>query len=216
VNSDTIEETAERLRSALVDQVVKERRVHTLRIKVAMQTVPRHVFVPDASLEEAYADSTVNIKQNSDGTSISCASQPSVVGLMLEQLQPQPGDKVLELGAGTGYNAGLLAHLVGEGGHVTTIDVDDDLVDGARSHLAAAGIETSPSYGAAMEHLATPMARPTTASLRRSVRTVSRTPGWTSSRPAVDCSCPSDCAAASPARSPTSTRTVPGSPSAAR
>jgi hypothetical protein len=98
-----------------------------------MQTVPRHVFVPDASLEEAYADSTVDIKQNSDGTSISCASQPSVVGLMLEQLQPQPGDKVLELGAGTGYNAGLLAHLVGEGGHVTTIDVDDDLVDGAVS-----------------------------------------------------------------------------------
>jgi protein-L-isoaspartate(D-aspartate) O-methyltransferase len=143
VNSDTIEEaetTAERLRSALVDQVVQEGRVRTPRIKVAMQTVPRHVFVPDASLEEAYADSTVDIKQNSDGTSISCASQPGVVGLMLEQLQPQPGDKVLELGAGTGYNAALFAHLVGEDGHVTTIDVDDDLVDGARSHLAAAGI----------------------------------------------------------------------------
>lgn len=60
---------------------------------------------------------------------------------MLEQLQPQPGNRVLELGAGTGYNAGLLAHLVGGGGHVTTIDVDDDIVEGALSGLAAARIE---------------------------------------------------------------------------
>ena len=58
---------------------------------------------------------------------------------MLDQLEAQPGERILELGAGTGYNAALLAHLVGEGGHVTTIDVDDDLVEGARAHLAAAG-----------------------------------------------------------------------------
>ena len=144
LNSDLTGEadiTAERLRNALVDHVVQDGRVHTPRIEAAMRTVPRHLFVPDASLEEAYADSAVTIKHDSDGTPISCASQPGVVGLMLEQLQPQPGDNVLELGAGTGYNAGLLAHLVGQGGRVTTIDVDDDLVDGARSHLAAAGIE---------------------------------------------------------------------------
>ncbi|WP_329317978.1 methyltransferase, FxLD system [Streptomyces sp. NBC_01262] len=144
VNSDTIEDTrtpAERLRDALVDQVIKEGRVHTPRVEEALRTVPRHLFVPDAPLEDAYANSTVHVKHDDDGTSISCASQPGVVGLMLEQLQPQPGDKVLELGAGTGYNAGLLATLVGDGGHVTTIDVDDDLVDDARSHLATAGIE---------------------------------------------------------------------------
>lgn len=144
VNSDTVKDphtAAEHLRIALVDQIVKEGRVHTPRIKVAMQTVPRHLFVPDASLDEAYANSTVDIKHNSDGASISCASQPGVVGTMLEQLQPQPGHNVLELGAGTGYNAALLGHLVGSDGHVTTIDVDDDLVDGARAHLAAAGIE---------------------------------------------------------------------------
>ncbi|MEV6012607.1 methyltransferase, FxLD system, partial [Streptomyces sp. NPDC051976] len=65
--------------------------------------------------------------------------QPGVVALMLDQLEAQPGDRILELGAGTGYNAALLAHLVGESGHVTTLDVDDDLVEGARAHLAAAG-----------------------------------------------------------------------------
>jgi protein-L-isoaspartate(D-aspartate) O-methyltransferase len=98
------------------------------------------VFVPEASLEDAYANAPVHIKYDTDGTSISCASQPGVVALMLDQLDAQPGERILELGAGTGYNAGLLAHLVGESGHVTTLDVDDDLVEGARAHLAAAGI----------------------------------------------------------------------------
>jgi protein-L-isoaspartate(D-aspartate) O-methyltransferase len=142
VNNDPTDQlpTADRLRHALVDKVVAEGRVRTPSIKEAMQTVPRHVFVPGASLEQAYANSTVDIKRAEDGTSISCASQPGVVGLMLEQLQVEPGHNVLELGAGTGYNAGLLGHLVGPFGHVTTIDVDDDLVTNARSHLAAAGI----------------------------------------------------------------------------
>ncbi|MFB1049316.1 methyltransferase, FxLD system, partial [Streptomyces chrestomyceticus] len=83
-----------------------------------LRTVPRHVFVPDASLEDAYANAPVHIKYDTDGTSISCASQPGVVALMLDQLDVRPGQRVLELGAGTGYNAGLLAHLVGASGHV--------------------------------------------------------------------------------------------------
>ena len=144
VNTDTITEataSAEHLRNALVDQLVKDGHVHTSRVEEAMRTVPRHVFVPAAPLEGAYANTTVSIKDTENGESISCASQPSIVGLMLEQLQPQPGERVLELGAGTGYNAALLAHLVGESGHVTTIDVDDDIVEGARSHLTAAGIQ---------------------------------------------------------------------------
>lgn len=60
--------------------------------------------------------------------------------MMLEQLQIEPGHRVLELGAGTGYNAALMAAIAGKAGHVTTIDVDDDLVDNARKHLAAADI----------------------------------------------------------------------------
>ena len=143
VNTDTITTPAadaERLRNALVDQLRAEGHARTTAVETALRTVPRHVFVPDASLEDAYANTPVHIKYDTDGTSISCVSQPSVVALMLDQLDVQPGQRVLELGAGTGYNAGLLAHLVGESGHVTTLDVDDDLVDGARTHLAAAGI----------------------------------------------------------------------------
>ncbi|MFF3822196.1 methyltransferase, FxLD system [Streptomyces bluensis] len=143
VNTDTITTPtadAERLRNALVDQLRTDGHARTPAVETALRTVPRHVFVPDASLEDAYANAPVHIKYDTDGTSISCASQPGVVALMLDQLDAQPGERILELGAGTGYNAGLLAHLVGENGHVTTLDVDDDLVEGARAHLAAAGI----------------------------------------------------------------------------
>ncbi|WP_416479096.1 methyltransferase, FxLD system [Streptomyces sp. LKA04] len=131
---------AERLRNALVDQLRADGHARTPAVETALRTVPRHVFVPEATLEDAYANAPVHIKYDTDGTSISCASQPGVVALMLDQLDAQPGERILELGAGTGYNAGLLAHLVGESGHVTTLDVDDDLVEGARAHLASAGI----------------------------------------------------------------------------
>lgn len=142
VNTDTITtptSDAERLRNALVDQLRADGIARTPAVETALRTVPRHVFVPDVPIEDAYANAPVHIKYDTDGSSISCASQPGVVALMLDQLDARPGERVLELGAGTGYNAGLLAHLVGESGHVTTLDVDDDLVEGARAHLSAAG-----------------------------------------------------------------------------
>ncbi len=58
---------------------------------------------------------------------------------MLEQLELQPGQNVLEIGAGTGYNAALMAHMVGDTGHVVTIDIDEDIVLAAQAHLQAAG-----------------------------------------------------------------------------
>ncbi|MEU8968965.1 methyltransferase, FxLD system [Streptomyces monashensis] len=143
VNTDTIttsQADAARLRNALVDKIRESGYARTPEVENALRTVPRHLFVPDATLEDAYANTPVNVKYDTDGTSISCASQPGVVALMLDQLDARPGERILELGAGTGYNAALLAQLVGESGHVTTIDVDDDLVEGAREHLAAAGV----------------------------------------------------------------------------
>lgn len=134
------ESEAARLRNALVDQLHDKGEGRTPAVEAALRTVPRHVFVPDVPLAEAYANATVSIKDDPDGTSVSCASQPDAVARMLAQLQARPGERVLELGAGTGYNAALLAHLVGPDGHVTTLDVDEDLADGARSRLAAAGV----------------------------------------------------------------------------
>lgn len=141
VNSDIMEaSTADRMRTQLIDQLVQEGRVRTPRVEEAMRTVPRHLFVPDAPLVKAYGNAPVNTKLDEAGLPISCASQPDIVAMMLEQLDAEPGQKILELGAGTGFNAGLLGYLVGEKGHVTTIDVDEDIVDGARAGLASADI----------------------------------------------------------------------------
>ncbi len=78
-------------------------------------------------------------KRGTDGTSLSSASQPSIVAMMLEQLEVEPGHRVLEIGAGTGYNAALLRELVGQDGEVTTIDIDSEVVEDAKKGLATAG-----------------------------------------------------------------------------
>jgi protein-L-isoaspartate(D-aspartate) O-methyltransferase len=62
-----------------------------------------------------------------------------MVAAMLEQLRPPEGGSVLEIGAGTGYNAALLSALVGASGRVVSIDIDPEVADEARSHLAEAG-----------------------------------------------------------------------------
>lgn len=77
------------------------------------------------------------------GRAISSSSQPSIMAIMLEMLDLQAGQHVLEIGAGTGYNAALMAHIVGESGQVVTIDIDEDIVQDARDHLRAAGIENA-------------------------------------------------------------------------
>ncbi|TLP57849.1 methyltransferase, FxLD system [Microbispora triticiradicis] len=132
--------TPEELRDALTDRLVAAGTVRTPSVEAAFRTVPRHLFVPSASLDAAYGDDPIYTKHDGAGVSLSAASQPTIVGMMLEQLNAEPGQRILEAGAGTGYNAALIATIVGPQGHVTTIDVDDDLVTGARDHLAAAGI----------------------------------------------------------------------------
>lgn len=131
---------AEALRAALVETLRARGRLQSPAIAAAFAQVPRHLFVPDVSLEEAYRDTFIATKRQPDGEVISSSSQPEIMAIMLEQLDLRPGQRVLEIGAGTGYNAALLARVVGDGGRVTTLDLDDDIVARARAHLAAAGV----------------------------------------------------------------------------
>lgn len=73
------------------------------------------------------------------GRPTSSSSSPGVMREMLEALDVRPGHRVLEIGAGTGYNAAVLAELVGAAGAVTTVEVDPGIADRARTNLAAAG-----------------------------------------------------------------------------
>ncbi len=131
---------AGQLRDELTDRLIAQKAITSDAVEKAFRTVPREHFLPGFPLEAAYADNPTYVKTDGSGTQISAASQPSVVAVMLEQLDPQPGDNIFEAGAGTGVNAGYMATIVGPEGHVTAVDVDDDLVDGSREHLAAAGI----------------------------------------------------------------------------
>lgn len=130
---------ADRARAQLVEDLLRDGRVRTPRVREALASVPRHLFLPERTTVEAYADEAVPIKVE-DGVTVSSVSQPSMVGIMLEQLAARPGDRVLEIGAGAGWNAGLLARIVGPAGSVTTVDIDPDLVRGTARHLAAAGV----------------------------------------------------------------------------
>src|SRR5260370_11222593 len=104
----------------------------------ALLGVPRHLFGPGVPLRAAYADIAIPTHWE-DGVPVSSASQPAIVALMLEQLRVEPGMRVLEVGAGTGYNAALLAELAGPHGRVVTLDIDAEIVAEARAHLDAAG-----------------------------------------------------------------------------
>ncbi|WP_238008867.1 methyltransferase, FxLD system [Dactylosporangium sp. AC04546] len=118
--------SAEQLRHELVDRLVRDGTARTDRVIAALRGVPRELFVPDVPVQRADAD-------DADG-------QPTIVAAMLEHLDLRPGHNVFEAGAGTGYTAALMAAVVGEHGHVTTLDADPDLVGAARAHLAAAGV----------------------------------------------------------------------------
>ncbi|MGH9075294.1 MAG: methyltransferase domain-containing protein, partial [Acidimicrobiales bacterium] len=128
-----------RLRQEMVDELAAHGALSAPAVEAAMRKVPRHLFVPGLRPEEAYADQAIPTKVVA-GEAVSSSSQPGIMTIMLEQLGVEPGQRVLEVGAGTGYNAALLAELVGPAGTVVTLDIDEDVAAGARRHLAAAGV----------------------------------------------------------------------------
>jgi protein-L-isoaspartate(D-aspartate) O-methyltransferase len=128
------------LRRRLVRELRKQCFLHSDRVADAFSTVPRHVFVPGYPMKDVYTDRAFVTKQT-NGVPTSSSSQPAIMAAMLEQLQVEPGQRVLEIGAGTGYNAALLSRLAGAGSCVTTVDIDPDVAEDARHRLASAGCE---------------------------------------------------------------------------
>jgi protein-L-isoaspartate(D-aspartate) O-methyltransferase len=129
----------EDLRERLVAEVQQVSGVRDERITAALRDVPRHLFLPHLTPRDAYLDDAIVTKRDAGGQPISSSSQPAIMAIMLDQLALAPGQRVLEIGAGTGYNAALMRHITGPGGTVVSVDIDDDLAAQARGHLAAAG-----------------------------------------------------------------------------
>jgi len=133
---------AAKLREAMVFQLITRGAVRSAAVAEAFRKVPRHFFVPAVSLREAYADQVIQTKAEG-GEPMSTLSQPTAIATMLEQLELLPGMRALEIGAGSGYNAALLAEIVeGKGAAVTSVDIDPDMVGRARRALAASGYDS--------------------------------------------------------------------------
>ena len=145
-------------RAAFVEQIRRAGSPLPDELAAAFGSVPREAFVPDGFqrrdgswfgpgdpgfLAAVYSDDVLVTKVDS-GIPVSSSSQPSLMAIMLAALDLSPGLRVLEIGAGTGYNAALMAAL---GARVTTVDAQADVADRARSALQRAGVE-----GVRVEH----------------------------------------------------------------
>lgn len=130
-------ERAEELRTSLVDQLVADGMITSPSLAAAFRAVPRHRFVPPGTpLETVYAvDRSVITKTGEHGEHLSSVSATYIQAREIEQAGLTAGMRVLEIGSG-GYNAALLAEVVGADGAVVTVDIDPDITERATTLLA--------------------------------------------------------------------------------
>jgi protein-L-isoaspartate(D-aspartate) O-methyltransferase len=119
-------------RRAMVERQLRNRDIADERVLEAMARVPRELFVPEAERRRAYADAALPIGH---GQTI---SQPYMVARIAEAVAPRPGELVLDVGTGSGYQAAVLAEL---GARVVSIERIPELAEAARESLAAAGYD---------------------------------------------------------------------------
>ena len=125
-------------REQMVERTIAARGVEDPRVLDAMRAVPRHRFVPEELRSRAYEDRPLPIGH---GQTI---SQPYIVAFMTEAVAPRPGDRVLEVGTGSGYQAAVLDEL---GARVFSIEIVEPLAERAARDLAATGYDVAVRAG---------------------------------------------------------------------
>lgn len=120
------------LRENMVEQQVRPWEVVDTRVLETLNAVPREEFVPEAQRAHAYADTTLPMGHGD------FMMKPVIEGRTLQALLPQPNERVLEIGTGTGYMTACLARMAA---HVTSLELDASRAEAARATLAANGID---------------------------------------------------------------------------
>ncbi len=123
----------EREREELVENLVRWGHLKKPEVIQAFRKVPRHEFVPESIRDSSYSDQPLPIGH---GQTISA---PSMIAIMMESLDLVPGQKVLEIGAGSGYNAALTAEIIGQKGKVVTVERIAKLAEFAEANLRRIG-----------------------------------------------------------------------------
>ncbi len=114
----------------LIDSMILRGMLGSPHIIDAFREIDRKYFVPESFEEHIYVDAPLPIGNNQT------ISQPSTVAFMLEKLEPGEGDKVLDIGSGSGWTTALLCHIVGEKGSVTGLERMDALVEQGEENLS--------------------------------------------------------------------------------
>jgi len=120
----------------LVDDMISSNMLKSPLIIDAFRTIDRKYFVPDEYAEDAYADMPLPIGH------YQTISQPSTVAFMLERLDPQDGNKVLDIGSGSGWTTALLCYMVGDQGSVTGVERVETLVESGSENLSKFRFDT--------------------------------------------------------------------------
>ncbi len=117
----------------LINYLKNSRFLNDKRVEDAFRNIPRHEFVPSSELDHAYYNEPIRIKKNQT------ISQPAVVSRMTEWLDVKEGQKILEIGTGSGWQTAILSYLVGTG-TVYSVEIKPELVKFARENLEKLGI----------------------------------------------------------------------------
>ena len=135
--------TARALRRQLVEELERSGCLTAPAVRRAFLTVPRERFLrlvgARDGLAAVYENQAIVTRTDALGMPTSSSSQPSIMAVMLERLDLRPGHRVLEIGTGTGYNAALLAAIVGPTGEVTSIELDAGVAAEADVALQSGG-----------------------------------------------------------------------------
>jgi len=121
-------------RKKMVDRLLENGYIKTDKVRKAMEAVPREEFIPKSNRSYAYLDQPLPI---GNGQTISA---PHMVAMICEILELEEGLKILEIGAGFGYNAAVVAHIIGKKGHLYSIERINALADIAKDNLKRTGL----------------------------------------------------------------------------
>jgi len=124
----------EKRRIELVTMLKKRGRIKKEKVEKAFLETPRELFIPEKIKEYAYVDTPLEI---GNGQTISA---PHMVAIMCEALDIKEGQKILEIGAGSGYHAGIISKIIGQKGHIYTVERIKKLAENAKQNLQKANI----------------------------------------------------------------------------